>query len=391
MVGFDLQRIYGAILFELDSSSEVYDIVVVGAGPNGLYAAHKIKKELPWMHLLVVEKIDICANINQYPNVRWHSKMKELKLPSQINHYISDEYEPISSELVSYYNTFSKEHSISVLTGSRVINVKEKFNAEKQRLLALQIESATEGSTELLARNVILATGIYSNPRTLDIIGSEKLQPYYELGLQNLDLMLIGGGNSAADFIIYLLPYNRITWVLRGESWRSVFANLSAKFESIMAEFKGNLTLITNSEVVSIGTDSLVKLSNHSEVGPFDHFFCLIGFNSLSPLVRAMELDTEFDCLVLSDSFETSLDSVFAFGSIMSKWDKTNRRANPTFIHNGNEKYLEKIIEELRLRYTEEIFSKNVNPAIFNKSRREINSKGLKKVVKSQWFRYKHE
>lgn len=92
-------------------SQSVYDIVVIGAGPNGLYAAYKLQKELPWIRLLVIEADEICGSISKYPDVRWHSKMKELKLPSQINSFVSDDYEPTSSELVSYYNLFCKEHS----------------------------------------------------------------------------------------------------------------------------------------------------------------------------------------------------------------------------------------------------------------------------------------
>ena len=354
-------------------SQSVYDIVVIGAGPNGLYAAYKLQMELPWIRLLVIEADEICGSISKYPDVRWHSKMKELKLPSQINPFVSDDYEPTSSELVSYYNLFCKEHSLSVRTKSKVINLTERSEIEGDRLLALEFAEVTEKENEVLTRFVILATGIYDSPRSLEIRGKHKLSTNFRLDQQNLDLLLIGAGNSAADFIIYLLPHNKITWVIRGDSWNSVFANLRGNFDSVIEKFGHNLTLITNSEVEAIEDSGHVVLKDGGLLGPFDQYFSLIGFNSLNPLVRSIGLETQFECLALTDCFETSLESVFAFGSLMATWNPETNRANPTFVHNGNDHELGIIVKELKRRWSKAIFLSDQSRAVQEKLPRRLN------------------
>lgn len=367
----------GVILTDQDIDDGVFDVVVIGAGPNGLYAAYKISQELPWASLIVVEQSEICGSISQYPDVRWHSKMKELKLPSLLNSVIPDEYEPTSSELVSYYKNFAKEHSISIRTKSRVANLVENLGEDGHRLLKLELEEGTSKNSEILSRNVILATGIFGNSRSLAISGNHELCPNYDLELRDLNLLLVGAGNSAADFIMYLLPRNRITWVIRSETWKSVFANLSARFEEILKEFRPNLTLITNTEVVSVEKSGHVKLSDGEVVGPFDKSFSLIGFSSLSPLIHSIGLETEFECLALSSCFETSLKSVFALGSVSATWDPTTNRPNPTFIHNGNDGQLGIILRELKERRAKEVFAMNQAFAVVSGSE---NRFGLKSV-----------
>lgn len=358
--------------------NDVYDVVIVGAGPNGVYAAYRVRQELPWARLLVLESGEVCGSLARYPDVRWHSKMKELRLPSALNSIISDEYTPTSSELVSYYANFAKEHAIPVRTQSQVTNITEKTGDLGHPLLSLEFENEKGKDHELLARYVILATGIFGNPRSLEVQGKNMLAQNYSLGLQNLNLFLVGAGNSAADFIMYLLPHNRITWVIRDATWKSVFANLLPKFESVLEEFSHNLTLITNTEVVAVNETGQVELSDGRVLGPYDEHFALLGFTSISPLVVSIGLKTEFECLSLSSCFETSLKSVFAFGSLAATWDQAASRASPTYIHNGNESQLAIILGELKIRWAKQMFPMSQTEAILNVSK---SAKGIRAAL----------
>ena len=55
--------------------------------------------------------------------------------------------------------------------------------------------------------------------------------------------------SGLADFIIYLLPKNKITWVIRNNSWSHVFSNILPVFEKIINKYSKNLTIYTNTQV----------------------------------------------------------------------------------------------------------------------------------------------
>ena len=71
--------------------------------------------------------------------------------------------------------------------------------------------------------NCSLCTGIFENKRKLSI---NTNYPYIDYNYPDFTttkkhLTLIGGGNSALDYIIYLLPYNKITWILKSTYTRN--------------------------------------------------------------------------------------------------------------------------------------------------------------------------
>ena len=100
-----------------------YDVIIIGGGPNGLACGYQFQKEMPSNKVLILEKNKILNSLRNYPDVLWHSTMKELKLPSYLNHSIEDEYSPTSSELVKYYENFSKEHDLNILENHEVIDI----------------------------------------------------------------------------------------------------------------------------------------------------------------------------------------------------------------------------------------------------------------------------
>ena len=95
-----------------------FDIVIIGAGPNGLNALYELQIKFPEKNIMLIEKSNkVVNNLRKFPDVMWHSPMEELKLPMEINDSIKDEYNPITSELVRYYENFSQK----ILTNIKMI------------------------------------------------------------------------------------------------------------------------------------------------------------------------------------------------------------------------------------------------------------------------------
>ena len=333
----------------LEDSSANYDAVIVGAGPNGLFAYRQLKLVFPHFRLLVLEKGEPNQSLKSMPDVRWHSSMMELKLPLTVNELIRDDYIPTSRELSNYFDFFCSSLGPEVKKNSNVSKISRTIEKVGQQEVALQVTSG-DASYEIKARYVIVSTGVYSTPRRLKIKGYEFFKHDYELGLKKENLLLVGGGNSAADFIIHLLPSNRITWVIRGASWAPVFGNLEPQFKSVMEKYGKNLEIHTFSSLMEASGDGRVRLSNGSELGPFDSMHALIGFTPVSELVTNSGLDLEGECLSLTENFECSTENVFFFGSAMAKWNSKENKPEPTYIHNGNPKKLERIVRTIASR-----------------------------------------
>ena len=333
------------------------DLAIIGSGPNGLYACFKFRELFPNWNIAIFEgENSLCANIRSYPNVKWHSKMGKLKLPSALNSYIDDDINPLSQEIANYYQEFANEHQLPVKLNHELISINSGMEAkgERERSTSMTLNFMAGGEkTQTSCRYAILATGIYSGIRKLSS-QNEKIKYGYSLLTKEKNLVLIGAGHSAIDFVTNLLPHNQITWILRGEHWVSVFEDLSDEFDLVYAKYKENLTIIKNATISGFNEDNSMALSNGMVLNDFDACHVLIGYSPRNSLDDGLALDFDNDCLLLSSEFETSQSNVFAFGSLMAKW--VNESIEQTFVDNGNDAKLQVIIDSISRREVERIF-----------------------------------
>jgi thioredoxin reductase len=340
-------------------AGENIDLAIVGSGPNGLYACFKFRELFPNWNIVIFERENfLCANIRSYPNVKWHSKMVKLKLPSALNSYINDDINPMSQEIANYYQEFANEQQLPIRLNHELISLNESVAAKGQGepSTSMILNFVADGEkTQIHCRYAILATGIYSGVRKLSI-QNEKIQYGYSLLTKKKNLILIGSGHSAIDFIINLLPHNQITWILRGEHWTSIFETISGEFHSVYTNYKKNLTVIKNATVSEFNEGNSMILSNGMVLNDFDACNVLIGYSPRNSLNDGIALDFDNECLVLSSEFETSQSNVFAFGSLMATWKEEQGVAAPTFVDNGNDEKLQVIIDSISRREVERIF-----------------------------------
>jgi thioredoxin reductase len=335
------------------------DLAIVGSGPNGLYACLKFSQLFPHWKIAIFEKDNsLSANIRSYPNVKWHSTMADLKLPSALNSYIDNDINPLSQEIATYYQGFANEHKLPIRFNHELVSLNKSLEVEGQRdrSTSIVLDFMADGEkAQVHCKYAILATGIYSGIRKLSV-HSKKIQYGYNLLEKKKNLVLVGGGNSAIDFIINLLPHNQITWILRGEQWGNIFHTIIGEFDSVYSDFRENLTIIKNATVSKFDEDDNMILSNGMVLSDFDTCHVLIGYSPRNSLNDGLTLDFDNECLVLSSEFETSQPNVFAFGSIMATWDTELGRPTPTYVHNGNDAKLQVIIDSISQKEVEQIF-----------------------------------
>lgn len=308
--------------------------------------------------MIVLDEIGICGNISKYPDVVWHSTMSELKLPSNLNDSIPEDYHPTSSELVKYYKAFAEEHQISVLEERKVTHISpiKKFENEKSESLIEVVVSHKKKLQRFFTSRVILATGVYQNPRKLSIINSHFIKYGYSTELKNKNLLLIGAGNSAIDFIIHLLPKNQITWLFRKPHWNSIFYSIQPMFNQVFNKFSENITVLPSTSIASIENNENMLLDNGKIIGGFDSCHAFLGYTPVGSLSNSLKLIADNESLALSEFNETSLSGVYAFGSVMARWNNETKAVEPTFIHNGNQNKLKLITHHIVSQEIKNIF-----------------------------------
>lgn len=329
-------------------TSEV-DIAIVGAGPNGLFAYYRLREAFPHLKIIMLEKGETNESLKKMPDVRWHSSMLEMKLPLSINDFILDSHVPTSKEVSRYFDFFARAIEPDILVNTNVSMISALTQESGLSKVLLQAERGLE-KIQIKARYVIVASGVYSSPRNVEVDGSEYFQTSYSIDQQGKRLLLVGGGNSAADFIMHLLPTNSITWVIRGTHWAPVFSNLEGKFREVVVKYASNLELHVSSEIAEATATGHARLNSGLELGPFDSMHALVGFTPVSDMIRRSGFVLEGECVSLSKNFESSLLNVFFFGAAMAKWDSSSARPEPTYVHNGNPSKLNRILSEISSR-----------------------------------------
>ena len=283
----------------------------------------------------------------------WHSEMKNLTLPSRINSKIKLNHQPTSSELYKYYNSFVCEHEIQVIENHEVIDVVDNSKSKK-----LAIKSASnEDNLIIETRYLILSTGIFENKRRLKFKNLPEYCTYSsKINYKNKNLALVGGGNSAADFIINNLKNNKINWIIKKNNWDSIFFNIDHLFKKEVGSHIKNLKTYFNSEIIEFQNNRSIELSNNKVLKDIDVCTILTGFKPFSSILESWGLGFENECLVLNDHNETNIKKIYAFGSIASKWDKNQDKIEQTFVNNGNSSVLNKIIDSILFYESKEIF-----------------------------------
>ncbi len=188
-------------------------------------------------------------------------------------------------------------------------------------------ELTTNDNVKINALTVIIATG--SSPRKLDIPGEAKYwgkgvttcaicdAPFYK----NKNVVVIGGGDSAAEQVLQLAPHvNHITMLARSNSLRA---------SQIMQErIKGisNLTIKYNIEVKKIDGDNLHvssieildKSNNETKKMDIDGVFLAIGHIPNTVIFKnKIKMDKENYIKVKGRSQKTSIGGVFAAGDVV--------------------------------------------------------------------------
>lgn len=240
---------------------QVYDVLIIGAGPIG--PACGIEAQKRNISYLILEKGCLVNSLYNYPlSMTFFSTADKL----EIGHvpFISQGVKPNRAEALEYYRRVAMSARLKIRLYEQVLSVKGKEGLYK-------IKSSNETYT---ARAIVVATGFYDIPNLMDIPGEglPKVHHYYKEAhpYYGQKIAVIGAANSAVDVALETFRKGAdVTMIvrepeisLRVKYWvRPDIANRIAE-GAIKAYFNALPTNITEDMIVFETPEGIIEIKN---------------------------------------------------------------------------------------------------------------------------------
>jgi thioredoxin reductase (NADPH) len=310
---------------------ELFDVLVIGAGPTGLACA--IDAQRAGFSVVVIDKGCLCNSLFHYPsNMTFFTTPELLEIGSMP--FSSPNQKPNRNEALEYYRKVAEHYRLNVLQYHTVDAVTGSDGD-----FLVQTTDRFDRAIPLRARKLIVATGYYDLPNYLNIPGEDlsKVKHYYHEAhpFFGLKVLVIGGKNSAAIAALDLWRHGaHVTLVHRGKDlhrhikyWIKPDIENRVKNGEITAYFSSTVESVTEDSVTLDTPDGPVTVAN-------DFVFALTGYHpDFSFLERlGVKLDEQNDRCPRCDAntLESNVPGIYLAGVIVA-----GERTNEIFIENG--------------------------------------------------------
>ena len=285
--------------------SKIYDVIILGAGPAGLSAG--LYSGRYRLDTLIIEKGQDGGQIA-----------------------ITNEIENYPGQIVE------GEGGPSLI--ARMTEQAKKFGAERVSDVIVSVELDGDVKTlhgrkgDYQCRALIIATGAFPRP-----IGCKREGDFIGKGVsfcatcdanffQDLEVFVVGGGDSAVEEAMYLTKFARkVTIIHRRDELRAAksiqekaFKNDKIEFlwDSVIDELHGD-DLLEGLTVKNVKTGELTRIDADEDDGLLG-VFGFIGYLPKSELFEGM-IDMENGYILTDDCMHTNIPGVFAAGDIRKK------------------------------------------------------------------------
>lgn len=278
------------------TGKEIYDCVVVGAGPAGLTSAIYLARF--GLRIIVVTrdvggKMAIAPLVDDYPGI---PEIPGIKLANLFEQHV-------------------KKFGVEIVVGEPMVNLKREGD--------IWCVETVSGST-FYGYTVIVAIGC--EKKKLGVPGEDRFlgrgvsycavcdAPFFK----DKVVAVVGGGDSALSSALHLASYARTVYIIHR---RNMFRAFQAYVDKVLKEPK--IEVIMNSRIVEIlGKDKVEAIrirtdSDEEKVLKVDGVFIEIGSEPPKQLLEkiGLELDDK-GYIVVKPDMSTNLPGVFAAGDV---------------------------------------------------------------------------
>jgi thioredoxin reductase (NADPH) len=293
------------------------DILIIGGGPIGLACGLAAQKA--GLSFVIVEKGCLVNSLYNYPaTMTFFSTSEKLEIGGVP--FVTINKRPTRTEALEYYRRVAFSHNLPVNLFEEVMKMSHTGRHY----------DITTVKTTYQAKHVIISTGFYDIPVTMDIPGEDlpKVKHYYQdphyYALQKV--LVVGSSNSAID--VALETYRKgadVTLVMRSDEvskrvkyWVRPDILNRLKEGSIKAYFNSSVTAIRPHEVDIKTPDGDITIAN-------DFVMAMTGykpnFRFLHNLGIKLSEDQKFIPHYNPDTMETNLKGVYLAGVVCGGMD----------------------------------------------------------------------
>ncbi|KEQ26598.1 MULTISPECIES: NAD(P)/FAD-dependent oxidoreductase [Paenibacillus] len=283
-------------------SSEIVDIIIVGGGPAGMFAAF-----YGGMRQASVKLIESMPQLG--------GQLAAL-YPEKYIYDVAGFPKVTAQELVHNLEAQMKHFPLSICLEEKVLKVEKK----DERLFEVTTDKGVHQS-----KAVIITGGVGAfEPRKLELPEAaqyEKKNLHYFVSDLNRfagqKVLISGGGDSAVDWALMLEPIaEKVTLIHRRDKFR-------AHEHSVENLMKSKVEVVTPTEIKKLeGRDQIEKVvladckSGEERVIDVDAVIVNFGFvSSLGPIAE-WGLDIDNGSIIVDSRMETSIPGIFAAGDI---------------------------------------------------------------------------
>ncbi|HLZ11307.1 MAG TPA: YpdA family putative bacillithiol disulfide reductase [Candidatus Acidoferrum sp.] len=307
-----------------------YDLICIGAGPTGLACA--IEAVRAGMKPLVIDKGCLCNSIFHYPVNMYFFTTPELLEIGDLPLVCAAE-KPTRVEALKYYRKAAEHFGLELRLYETVLRLDGHDGN-------FTVTSKTEKGIErrYQAKKVVIATGYYDLPNTMDVPGEElpHVSHYFTEPHEfwNQDVVVIGGKNSAAEAALDLYRNGaRVTLVHRNAEmgatikyWVRPDIENRIKAEQVKALFNTRVKRITADEVIVQNGAGEKRL-------PAKQVFALTGYHPDFSFIESLgvKLDAQTKKPAQNpETLESNVPGLYLAGVVIG-----GRHTSEIFIENG--------------------------------------------------------
>jgi thioredoxin reductase (NADPH) len=310
--------------------NEIYDLLVVGAGPTGLACA--IEAQKAGFRVVIVEKGCVCNSLFHYPSHMTFFTTPELLEIGGIP-FPSPNPKPGRNEALQYYRHVAAYYKLEISQYHRV----ERVEGADGGFTVRTMDRFGRGGM-IKARTLAIATGYYDRPNYMHIPGESlsKVHHYYfdPHPYFGTDVLVIGGKNSAAIAALELYRSGaRVTLSYRGPEitpnvkyWIKPDIENRIKGREIKAYFNSNVVEIDQDTVDLDTPQGRVKIKN-------DFVFAMTGYHPDFEFLEALGVRFEGEDrlpVCNPETLESNVLGIYLAGVIVA-----GGRTSEIFIENG--------------------------------------------------------
>ncbi len=312
---------------------EVYDLVIVGGGPIGIACGLEAQKK--GLRYLIIEKGPIVNSLFNYPsNMQFFSSSEKLEIDNIP--FISTEAKPKRDEALEYYRRIVTSNKLHIHLFEKIETVHKTEN----------LFTIVSDKRKYSASNVVLATGFYDLPKTLEVPGEDlsKVSHYYNNPhyYASQKLAIIGASNSAIDAALECYRKgSEVTLIIRGPEVGSR-VKYWVRPDIINRIEEGSIKAYFNATVKEIKKDTLIIESLEGEKTLENDFvLALTGYMPNFEFLEKLGIQLSEDGKKLPNynpnTMETNVSGLYLAGVICGgmethKWFIENSRVHAKII-----------------------------------------------------------